>query len=231
MKKIFFVAAILCGVWAGSRNLATDSASAQPGTTGTFTRPVTTPLTNQLTFTNTLVSPTNALSLQLNGLVTLLLKLQTNVELTIPALNLIESNSAAPPAAAPANNFGRPNVFRGQFGSLTSIPPPLTGRRLIPTGAASGTATPQTATNEISITIGTNTFQLNPATLNAIVTLRDNLERILPALQQLNGTAPQPTNNNAPGASFLNPPVANFMPLPDTNGFTAPLTNTMQSPF
>lgn len=227
MKKIFLIAAVLCGVWAGSRSLPMNSAAAQVGSFNV----VTTPLTNQtpLTFTNTLVSPTNAESLQLNDLVALLLTLQTNVEAAIPALTLIESNAAAPPPPVAANNFIRGNTFRGQFGRLTSTPPPLTGRSLLsPTGAANGTARPQT-NQPLSVRIGTNTFQIDPATLQAVVTLRDNLERTLPALQELNGTSPQPTNT-APGTSFLNPPVANFMPVPFTNNF-APLTNAPQSPF
>jgi hypothetical protein len=70
--------------------------------------------------------------------------------------------------------------------------------------------------------IGTNIFTIDPPTFQALVTLRDNLERTLPILQALNGTTP--TNTTTVTGS---PPVVlnTLAPPPVTTGFFIPLTN------
>jgi len=70
---------------------------------------------------------------------------------------------------------------------------------------------------------------LDPATLQAIVTLQDDLALALPVLQSLNGTSPTPTNTISVTKTFLNPAVRSFAPPPLTGRFLLPLTN--MSPF
>jgi hypothetical protein len=206
MKKIFFAIVTLCVVWAGTQTMLMNSASAQMSAfTGTVT-----PLTNQIGFTNTLVpAATNPAALQLDDVVALLLSLQTNVEQTLPSLTLIVSNATFVNISAAAQ-------FPGAFAPITSNPPSLFSPPATP-GA------PQPAS--FSLTVGTNTFPIDPPTLQALIQLRDDLERALPVLQALNGTTASPTNINNTTTPFLNPPVTSFLPAPITNGFSTPLTN------
>jgi hypothetical protein len=150
-------------------------------------------------------------AIQLSDVLTILLQLQTNVEQTLPVLDLVESNVTLAPRS--------PGRFPGAFAPITSNP---SGLFSPPAGAASGAVGSQQS--RLSVTIGTNTFQIDPATIEALIMLRDNLQRTLPVLQQLNGTTPAPSSS-----TFLNPPVTSFAPPPFTNHFTAPLTNI--SPF
>lgn len=192
----------------GTQTLSTNSASAQT------IEPLTgmsNPLTNGLGFTNTLLTPTNLSELQLNDVVTLLMGLQTNVEETLPALMLITSNvtfNVPPPAASLQTH--------GVIAPITSNPPSLVEAPSV--AVAVPASEPQTS---FSVTVGTNTFVIDPPTLQALVQLRDDLQRALPVLQALNGTTP----TNAPPATFLNPSGASFVPAPVTNNFFAPLTN------
>jgi hypothetical protein len=105
---------------------------------------------------------------------------------------------------------------------MTSIPDPL-GVGLTPTGADSGTAAAQATVTSLSVQIGTNNFDIDVATLQAIFVVRNDLQRALPSLQALNGTSPTPTNSPPP--TVLNPGVTNFSPGPLTNPVTVPLTN------
>jgi len=211
MKKLFLAIALLCGVWMGTQTLPMNSASAQ--TIVPLTGMVN-PLTNGMGFTNTLITPTNLSELQLNDVVTLLMALQTNVEETLPALMLITSNvTFNAPSPSPAQTHG-------VVAPITSNPPSLVG---MPNTAVTAT-NPQEQTT-FSLTVGTNTFVIDPPTLQALVELRDDLQRALPVLQALNGTTP---TNGAP-ATFINPPVTNFLPASVTNNFFVPLTN--QAPF
>jgi len=176
------------------------------------------PLTNQIPFTNTLVMPTNGAAFQLSDVLTLLLTLQTNIEQTLPVLDFIQSNAAIVSVSST-------NVVQGFAAPMTSIPAPL-GANLTPTGAASGTTRPRVIS--LSIRIGTNNFNVDAATLQAIFVLRNDLGRSLPVLQSLNGTTSPPTNSTAPMA-FFNSSVTNFSPGPLTNNLV-PLTNN-QAPF
>ncbi len=177
------------------------------------------PLTNQIAFTNTLVPPTNAAMLQLSDVLALLLTLQTNIEQTLPVLDFIQSNAAVV-SVSPTN------AIQGFAAPMTSIPDPL-GLALTPTGAASGNSQPQVTS--LSIRIGTNNFNVDAATLQAIFLLRSDLQRSLPVLQSLNGTTAPPTNSAAP-TPFFNSSVTNFSPGPLTNSLLIPVTNTL-NPF
>jgi hypothetical protein len=212
MRKIIFTFALALGVWAGSQTLQMNSASAQVGTFTPFTNQPVSPLTNQIAFTNTVVEPTNLSALQMSDVVNLLLVLQTNVEQTLPALAFVESNAT----------FVNPSAAGGAGGAvapITSNPPSL---------VASQTNAVQLPTS-FSLRIGTNTFTLDPATLQAIIVLENDLARTLPVLQSLNGTSPTPTNTISVTRTFLNPAVQSFAPPPLTGSFLLPLTN--MSPF
>jgi hypothetical protein len=211
MKKILFTFVIFLGISAVAQSVNSTSGIAPTGpATGTviFT-PI--PLTNQPAFTNTFVSPTNGASLQLPEVVKLLLALQTNIETTLPALDFIQTN-------ANVVSIVPTNIVHGFFTPMTSIPPPL---GLTPTGAASGTNRPQVTS--LSVRVGTNSFDIDASTLQAIFVLRNDLQQALPVLQSLNGTSP--TNSAAASPSFFNPGVTNLLPNPITNQFAAPLTN------
>jgi hypothetical protein len=214
MKKVVSSILIFCAVWAGSRTLEINSASAQiTGLTGLPS------LTDQFGFTNTLVQVTNVSNLQLNDVVALLLNLQTNVEQTLPALSLVISNAAVANANVSSNNLATP--FQGFIAPITSNPAGLV--------SAPTTGIDATQSQSFSLVIGTNTFTIDPPTLQALVILRDNLERSLPVLQALNGTTPQPATNSVSSTPFFpNPPVTTFVPATITNIFSTPLTN--QSP-
>ena len=218
MNKILFTIVIALGICSGTHSLQINSASAQIGQFGTSTGAITLtpiPLTNQIAFTNTLVPPTNGPNFQLDDLVALLLTLQTNIEEVLPALDFVQSNAAVV-------SITLTNRIQGFAAPMTSIPPSLGSSLLTPTGAASG-ANRQQVTG-LSIHIGTNDFNVNAATLQAIFILRNNPSRSLPVLQSLNGTTAPPTNN--PGATpFFSSSVTSFSPGPLTNNVTVPLTN------
>jgi hypothetical protein len=211
MKKILVTIVMLCGVWISAHSLQINSATAQSGTIATTIIP----LTNQVPFTNTLVPPTNLTTIQLSNVLTLLLTLQTNIEETLPVLDLLQSNAIVVSVVPTNRPFG--------------IVPPLTNpasSRLTPTGAATGNSRPLTS---LAVRIGTNEFAIDAPTLQGLFVLRDDLQRSLTVLQQLNGTTPPPTNSAPalpPPSSFIPPPVTNFSPGPMTNGFTVPMTNT-----
>jgi hypothetical protein len=187
-----------------------NSVSAQTGAFTPFTNAPGIPLTNQLAFTNTLVEATNLSAMELSDVVALLLSLQTNVEETLPVLDLIESNAAAASASTVPLN--------GPFAHITSNPQSLFSP---PTGTGGQQQT------SLPVRVGTNIFDIDPATLQAITTLRQNLAQALPALQALNGTSPTLTNGVTSNTTFS--PPRNFVPAPLTNGFFTPLTN--MSPF
>jgi hypothetical protein len=211
MKTILFALVTFAGLSAGAQTLQTSSAGVA---TNAFTfTPI--PLTNQAPFTNTVVAPTNPAAFQLSNVVTLLLMLQTNIEQTLPVLDFIQSNAVVV-SATPTN------INHGFATPMTSIPDPL-GVGLTPTGASSGTDAPQATVTSLSVQIGTNNFDVDAATLQAIFVLRNDLQHALPSLQGLNGTSPTPTNSPAP--TVLNPGVTNFSPGPLTNPLTAPQSN------
>ena len=209
MRKIIFTFVLVWGVWAGSQTMQMNSASAQMGAFTPFTNQPVSPLTNQIAFTNTVVEPTNLSALQMSDVVNLLLVLQTNVEQTLPALAFVESNAT----------FVNPSAAGGAVAPITSNPASL---------VASQTNAVQLPTS-FSLRIGTNTFTLDPATLQAIIVLENDLARTLPVLQSLNGTSPTPTNTISVTRTFLNPAVQSFAPPPLTGSFLLPLTN--MSPF
>ena len=205
MKKIFATVVTLIGLWAGTHSLQTNSATAQTGTIATTIIP----LTNQAPFTNTLMQPTNLSTIQLSNVVTLLLTLQTNIEETLPVLDLIQSNAIVV-STLPTNALG--------------IAPPLTNPASI---GLPSSARPQTS---LAVTIGTNTFEIDAPTLQALFILRDNLQQSLTVLQALNGTEPSPTNSAPalpPPFSFTPPPVTNFSPGPLTNNLAVPVPFVM----
>jgi hypothetical protein len=200
MKKIFFTIVTLCGICLSAHPQQLNPAGERTDTVTII------PLTNQVPFTNTVVSPTNLSTIQLSNVVALLLTLQTNIEETLPVLDLIQSNAVVV-SVAPTNRLG--------------ITTPLTNATgLTPTGAASGRRHTSLAVN-----IGTNSFAIDASTLQALFILRDNLQQSLTVLQGLNGTAPVPTNSLPPSATFTPPPVTNFSPGPLTNRLTIPMTN------
>jgi len=217
MKTILFTLAMLLGFSAAAQSLQPTHGTTEVGTVNGALIFTPIPLTNQPAFTNTLVRATNAAALQLPDVLTLLLTLQTNIETTLPLLDLVQSNASVV-SVSPTN------VTQGFAAPMTSIPPPLT-----PTGAASGTNRPRVT--GLSIRIGTNDFNIDAATLQGIFVLRNGLQQTLPVLQSLNGTSPSQTNSaaaaNSPGTAptFFNPGVTNFMPNPITNQFSTPLTN------
>lgn len=214
MKKMFFAMALLCGVLIGSLTLSTNPASAQTITPLTG---MVSPLTNGMGFTNTLVQPTNLNEIQLGDVVEALLTLQTNVEETLPELSLVTSNVAfTSPAPTPTPT----PQFHGVVAPITSNPPGL-----VSAPAVAVAATPTPPQTSFSLTVGTNTFVIDPPTLQALVELRDDLQRALPLLQALNGTTP---TNGAP-ATFVNPPVTSFAGAPVTNNFFVPLTGPPSS--
>ena len=184
------------------------------------------PLTNGLGFTNTLVHATNLSALQLSNVVDLLLSLQTNIEEVLPVLTTLTSNA----------------TFETAAGQVPQTVPPLTsspaGASLPPTGRVTNPIPEQT----IAMPLGSNIIEIDPATFQGLVSLRDDLELALPVLQMLNGTAPSQTNNNTntllTPTGFTNPfpAVTNFPITPITHPFSAPLTNqshilTIPSPF
>jgi hypothetical protein len=209
MKKILFAIALVLGVWAGSHTFPTNSALAQNGPfMGTVI-----PLTNQIAFTNTMVDVTNLPTLSMDDVITLLLTLQTNIEQTLPALAVVESN-------ATFVKLSSDNTTQGFVAPITSNPASLFSGQTNP--VSQGVVS-------FSLRIGTNTFDLDPATLQAIVRLQDDLARALSVVQALNGTLPTATNTISVTKTFLNPAVRSFAPPPFTGSFFVPLTNS--SPF
>jgi hypothetical protein len=209
MKKFFAAVVMLCGLWAGTHSMQINSATAQPFTTTII------PLTNQVPFTNTVVPPTSLTTIDLSNVVTLLLTLQTNIEETLPVLDLIQSNAIVV-SVEPTNDL------RGVAPPLTNPVNPI----LTPTGAMSGSSPPQTS---LAVRIGTNELGIDAPTLEALFLLRGNLQQSLATLQALNGTEPVPTNS-LPPTSLIPFPITGFPP-PVTNFSPGPLTNTITVPF
>jgi hypothetical protein len=205
MKKIFITIVTVCGICVGARSQPMNFAAAQAGNVTTTIIP----LTNQVPFTNTVVTLTNLSTIQLSNVLTLLLGLQTNIEETLPVLDLVQSNAIVV-SVEPTNRLG-----------ITTPLTNLNNSTLTPTGAANGRR--QTS---LAVTIGTNTFGIDGPTLQALFVLRDNLQQALTVLQSLNGTVPGSTNSLPPPATFIPPPVTNFSPGPLTNQLTVPLTHT-----
>lgn len=212
MRKIIFTFVLVWGVWAGSQTMQINSASAQTGAFTPFTNRPVSPLTNQIAFTNTVVEPTNLSALQMSDVVNLLLVLQTNVEQTLPALAFVESNAT----------FVNPSTAIGAGSAVA----PITSN---PASLVASQTNAVPLPTSFSLRIGTNTFTLDPATLQAIIVLENDLARTLPVLQSLNGTSPTPTNTISVTRTFLNPAVQSFAPPPLTGSFLLPLTN--MSPF
>ena len=200
----------VCGIWAGTQKVQMNSAAAQAaigsGISLPFTNNPVTPLTNNLASTNSVFVTTNLSALQLSDVVTLLLNLQTNVEQALPVIDMVESNATFASASAAI-------TIPGAFAPITSNPAGL-----------SATGSPNGQPPTLSVTVGTNTFAISPATLEGLILLRDDLQRTLPVLQQLNGTEP---TNNVGATTFLNPGVTGFTFGPLTNSVTAPLTNML----
>jgi hypothetical protein len=213
MKKIFALVVLSCGLLAGTHSMPMNSAVAQTGTI----RTTFIPLTNQAPFINTVVPATNLTTINLSNVVTLLLTLQTNIEETLPVLDLLQSNAVVM-SVAPAN--GLQGAAQPLTNAMTPISPP------------SGSSQRQTS---LAVRIGTNDFVIDAPTLLALFILRGNLQQSLTTLQSLNGT--EPTNSVPPPAApllpfpitNLPPPVTNFSPGPLTNTISMPLTNP--SPF
>lgn len=210
MKTILLTFVLSFGI---SAHAQSTSGRALPGSTNGAFIFTTIPLTNQPAFTNTLVPPTNGAAFQLPDLVKMLLTLQTNIETALPVLDFVQTNASVV-SVIPTN------TVQGFFSPMTSIPPPL---GLTPTGASSGTNRPHVTS--ISVSIGTNSFDIDAATLQGIFILRNRLQQTLPVLQSLNGTSPNAGNSTNSPPSFFNPDVTNLMPNPITNQFAAPLTN------
>jgi hypothetical protein len=220
--RILLVAALLAAPFA-----SINRAFSQTGAVPTFSIPLTNnavfPFTNLLGFTNsvpggftnTLVQPTNLSLLRLTNIVTILLNLQTNIEVTLPVLGVLTSNATV---ALPS---GTPQV-PSTIVPITQAP---AGMFLSPTGRVTNQQPPV-----ISMTLGTNVIEIDPGTFQALVQLRDDLEQTLPLLQMLNGTAPAQTNTFTP-APITTPltnsftPAVNFGFRPRTGAFPPPLTN------
>lgn len=205
-----------------------NPAFSQTGTTPVFAIPLTNnavfPFTNLLGFTNsmlggftnTLVQPTNLSLLRLTNVVTILLNLQTNIEVTLPVLGVLTSNASV---ILPSGTPQLPETIV----PITQAPAAIF---LPPTGQATNQ---QPAV--ISMTLGTNVIEIDPGTFQALVQLRDNLEQTLPLLQMLNGTAPSQTNTftsapiNIPLTNSFTPALRGFGLRPLSGRFPPPLTN------
>ena len=205
MKKIFATAVTLCGLWAGTHSPPTTSAPAQVG----ITSRTIIPLTNQAPFVNTVVPPANLTTIQFSNVVTLLLTLQTNIEETLPVLDLIQSNAVVVSVAPTSSSLG--------------IAPPLTNL-INPILTPTGSTQPQTS---LAVRIGTNELSIDASTLLGLFVLRGNLQQSLPILQALNGT--EPTNASPPPASLIPTPTTH-LPAAVTNFSPGPLTNTITIP-
>lgn len=240
MKK-FVHAFLLAGLVLGVQLAPITSAFAQTNTVPVLAIPLTNNsvfvLTNVLGFTNappggftnTLVQPTNLETLQLTNVVTLLLNLQTNIEVTLPVLATLTSNASV----------ATPSSTGQSFGAVIPITSAPAGLFLAPTGRTNATQQPTV----ISMKLGTNVIEIDPPTFQGLVLLQNDLLRTLPVLQMLNGTAPRQTNAAAPFPPTTTPltnssaPVPNFGIAPlTTTGLTQPLTNqpqllTTPSPF
>jgi hypothetical protein len=218
MKKVILTVVLLLGVWVGTQKIEMNSALAQTDMVHGIVSPLTNqlgfPLASQLPFTNTVVLIIDFSAAQPRDVATLLLSLQTNVEITLPVLATMTSNATLVnlSSTGQVHGFVTPNV------------PMPNSAILPPTGAPNGANTVQQT--GISITLGTNTFAVDQETFQALLALRDDLQRTLPVLQVLNGTTPSPTNLT----TFANPipQITNFATGHLTNAFTTPLTNQPQ---
>ena len=241
MKKLIYSILFTCAILAGVNSVSTTSAVAQAAAAPVISVPLTNNavfvVTNVLRisnspaggFTNTLVQPTNLLTLRLSNVVTLLLGLQTNIEETLPVLAVLTSNANVTVSAGTAQ-------VQAAVIPITSAP---AGLFLAPTGRATTNQQPTV----ISMTLGTNVIEIDPPTFQALVLLQNDLEQTLPVLQMLNGTAPKETNAVTPGAAITTPLTNSFSPVPNfgvapltTTGMVPPLTNqpqvlTTPSPF
>ena len=170
-------------------------------------------------FTNTLVQPTNLTLLRLTNVVTILLSLQTNIEVTLPILGVLTSNATV---VLPSGTPQVPSTVVPITQAPAGIFMPSTGQ-----------ATNQSAV--ISVTFGTNVIEIDPGTFQALVQLRDGLQQVLPVLQMLNGTAPSQTNTltqaptTLPLTNLFTPATRRFGLNPLTGGFP-PLTNSTRVP-
>lgn len=226
MKKLV-LRTLLASVVSTVLFVSTKPAFAQTGTVPVFAIPLTNnavfPFTNVLGFTNTLpggftntlVQPTNLSLLRLSNVMSLLLTLQTNIEITLPVLGVLTSNATV---TLPSTNPQVPAAVM----PLTQAP---AGIFLPPTGQV---------TNQppvISMTLGTNVIEIDPSTFQGLVLLRDDLQQALPVLQMLNGTAPGQTNAfvqapaMTPLTNLFTPALRGFGLRPRTGGFPPPLTN------
>jgi len=203
MKKIFATIITFCGLWAGTHATQMNSSAAQ-----TIARTII-PLTNQAPFISTVMPATNLNTIQLSNVVTLLLTLQTNIEETIPVLDLLQSNAIVV-SVMPTNG-------------LREVAPPLTNS-VTPDLPAAGSLRAQTS---LAVKIGTNEFGIDAPTLLALFRLRNNLQQSLTTLQALNGTAP---TSSVPAAPALSPPPRNFPATAVTNFSPGPLTNSLRFP-
>ena len=169
-------------------------------------------------FTNTLVQPTNLELLRLTNVVTILLSLQTNIEVTLPILGVLTSNATV---ALPSGSPQVPSTVVPITQAPAGIFAPPTGQ-----------VTNQSAV--VSVGFGTNVIEIDPGTFQALVQLRDDLQQALPVLQMLNGTAPSQTNTftpapiNVPLTNSFTPATRGFGLRPRTGGFPPPLTNGSQ---
>ncbi len=225
MKKYILTLMAGCVVWGGVGVAQTNPVSHPTNLMPSVGLPIL-PLTNQsvftnaLGFTNTVVQVTNLSRIQLSNVLSQLLNLQTNIEETLPVLVDITSNATF---AIPAGAQQTPGIVA-----------PLTM-------GTTGTLAPNSLQGNVAqartITIGTEVFEIDPPTFQALVTVRDNLEQTLPVLQALNGTTPSETNPPVASATFTTQfaPLTNFPP-PVSGTFMGPLTNqshliTNPSPF
>lgn len=231
MKKHVYTLVVACAVLIGVKTFPISSAIAQTTTPPIFAIPLTNntvfALTNLLGFTNTppggftntLVQPTNLVNLRLSNVVTLLLTLQTNIEVTLPVLAILTSNASVTVSSASTQ-------VPAAVIPITSAP---AGLFLTATGETNGAQQPI-----ISMTLGTNAIEIDPATFQGLVLLQNDLQQTLPVLQMLNGTAPTETNVAAALPATMTPLTNSFMPAtrgfftPRTGRFPPPLTNQSQ---
>lgn len=231
MKKLVYTLVSVCAVLIGLKMLPISSAVAQTPPPPIFAVPLTNnsifALTNVMGFTNTppggftntVVQPTNLVNLRLSNVVTLLLTLQTNIEITLPVLAILTSNASV---AVPSASTQVPTAVV----PITSAP---SGLFLPPTGQTNGSQQPI-----ISMILGTNVIEIDPATFQGLVLLQNDLQQTLPVLQMLNGTSPGETNAVTPAPATMTPLTNSFTPArrgfftPRTGRFPPPLTNQSQ---
>ncbi len=180
----------------------TPSPVVVPGTsalTSTIPTPVTTPGAGALT-TPGVVPPTpssGVTNLTTTNLIGLLTNLQSAVTAALPTLTAFNDNF----------NFISTGV--SATGSTTSQ---VTTNFGVPFGANAAAVTGTAVTNAFGIPPGVTTFPASRDTLRALLVLQNDLQRLLPLLEALNG------GTNFPGPE----PTFGFTPVPITNLFVAP---------